>query len=198
MNASKKNYSKLTVTLILVIIMGVSVFVIITLIENSRGHKLIKEYVENESTEELKAIDFIIYGFDVTDDGFVFEPTNNTIVKYIGDETNVVVPARINGTKVKVICENAFRNKNIETLEIPTTVKEINYEDFKDDNITSVVIVDSDEPIFVRINNKLDELETQINDNVVVQSGDIRDRDYERHRQYRFKRQIRNIINILK
>lgn len=199
MNVSKKKDNNSMLIIILAIAMAVSAFAVVTVIEKNKADKLIREYIENVSSGELKAIDFIVYGFDVTDDGFVFEPTTNTIVKYIGDETNVVVPVKVNGTRVKVIVENAFSNKNIETLAIPDTVKGIDYEAFEDNNVKSVVVYDSkgvasNESVFVRIPNKLDELEAQIWDNVVITSKDIRNIENSRRRTYDFQRDVSRMI----
>lgn len=199
MNVSKKKDNNSMLIIVLAIAMAVSAFAVVTVIEKNRADKLIREYIENVSSDELKAIDFIVYGFDVTDDGFVFEPTTNTIVKYIGDETNVVVPVKVNGARVKVIVENAFSNKNIETLAIPDTVKGIDYEAFEDNNIKSVVVYDSkgvasNESVFVWIPNKLDELEAQIWDNVVITSKDIRNIEDSRRRTYDFQRDVSRMI----
>lgn len=197
MNASNKKNHNLMVAIIVAVAMAASAFVIITLIENARADTLIREYIENVSSDELTATDFIVYGFDVTDDGFVFEPTSNTIVKYIGNETNIVIPSRINGTKVKVIYENAFYNKNIETLSMPDTVA------FNNNNLTNVVTYDStttsdsNESIIVRIPNKLNELEAQIHDNAVITSNDLRRIENSRRRTRDFERSARRIIRRL-
>lgn len=43
---------------------------------------------------------------------FVFDENTNTITKFTGDETEVVIPTKINGVEVKAIGKMAFKGKN--------------------------------------------------------------------------------------
>lgn len=55
-----------------------------------------------------------------------FEINNGTVVKYFGDERNVVIPDSIDGVLVTEIGDYAFFNNNVvETVEIPDTVTHI-------------------------------------------------------------------------
>lgn len=42
---------------------------------------------------------------------FVFDENTNTITKFTGDETDIVIPAKINGVDVKAIGKVAFKGK---------------------------------------------------------------------------------------
>ncbi len=47
------------------------------------------------------------------------------ITKYNGNSKNIKIPSEVNGAKVVVIEANLFQNSDIETVEIPNTVTEI-------------------------------------------------------------------------
>lgn len=52
-----------------------------------------------------------------------FEFSKGTITDYVGSDTNVVIPAAIDGTPVTSIGQAAFMDKSIENVVIPSTVK---------------------------------------------------------------------------
>ena len=52
-----------------------------------------------------------------------FEFSKGTITDYVGSDTNVVIPAAIDGTPVTSIGQAAFMDKSIENAVIPSTVK---------------------------------------------------------------------------
>ena len=52
-----------------------------------------------------------------------FEFSKGTITDYVGTDTNVVIPAAIDGTPVTSIGQAAFMDKSIENVVIPSTVK---------------------------------------------------------------------------
>lgn len=47
---------------------------------------------------------------------FVFDENTNTITKFTGDETEVVIPTKINGVEVKAIGKMAFKGKKIKSV----------------------------------------------------------------------------------
>lgn len=47
---------------------------------------------------------------------FVFDENTNTITKFTGDETEVIIPAKINGVDVKAIGKMAFKGKKIKSV----------------------------------------------------------------------------------
>ena len=51
-----------------------------------------------------------------------FEFSKGTITDYVGSDTNVVIPAAIDGTPVTKIAQGAFMAKDIENVVIPSTV----------------------------------------------------------------------------
>ena len=56
---------------------------------------------------------------------FEFDAATGTIIKYIGTETEVVIPDTINGTAVTGIGESAFEGSSVTSVEIPEGVTEI-------------------------------------------------------------------------
>lgn len=66
--------------------------------------------------------------FTYEKDGFIYNLSNNEIIidKYVGKETDVIVPSEIDGTKVvKISIQTFSKNKNIKSIVIPETVTEI-------------------------------------------------------------------------
>lgn len=58
------------------------------------------------------------YDYNITDGGI-------EITDYVGDDTSVIIPSKIEGKPVVKICDKAFYHKDIESVVIPDTVKEI-------------------------------------------------------------------------
>ncbi|MBE6756298.1 MAG: leucine-rich repeat domain-containing protein [Ruminococcaceae bacterium] len=48
-----------------------------------------------------------------------------SIAKYIGTETDIVIPEKIDGYTVAAISDNAFKNQNIKSVIMPDTIEEI-------------------------------------------------------------------------
>ena len=65
-----------------------------------------------------------------------------TIDKYLGKASDVVIPSKIDGTKVLAISSNAFKKSDVLTsVEIPDTVKEIGeYAFYYCEKLTKVII----------------------------------------------------------
>jgi hypothetical protein len=63
-----------------------------------------------------------------------------TIINYVGEDTQLVIPASIGGKAVTVIGENAFEKKQLTSVVIPGSVKYIGTAAFSENQLTSVVI----------------------------------------------------------
>jgi hypothetical protein len=67
-----------------------------------------------------------------------FEFFDGTITKYIGTETDIIIPEMINGEEVLAIGDNAFKGKGITSVQIPNSVKTIGRYAFAQNELTSV------------------------------------------------------------
>lgn len=71
----------------------------------------------------------VVYGFanEIYDVEFTYtvENTNATILKYIGNDTNVIIPCTINGYSVTALAKDCFAGKNLQFVYIPETVTHI-------------------------------------------------------------------------
>lgn len=56
---------------------------------------------------------------------FTFDTTTQTITSYIGTDKDVIIPAKINGITVKYVGQNAFKNKKLSMLSLPSTIVDI-------------------------------------------------------------------------
>ena len=74
---------------------------------------------------------------------FVFNATTGTITKYLANEKEVIIPAKIGGVTVTCIGDSAFYWKDITRVTIPSTVKTIGSNAFSQSKLKSVVIPDS-------------------------------------------------------
>ncbi|NFM47621.1 cell wall-binding repeat-containing protein [Clostridium botulinum] len=72
-----------------------------------------------------------------------FEFSNGKITKYIGNETDIVIPEAIKGEKVTAIEDSAFKNKNLASVKIPKTVESIGMQAFAKNNLTSIELPES-------------------------------------------------------
>ncbi|MDU5117959.1 MAG: cell wall-binding repeat-containing protein [Clostridium botulinum] len=72
-----------------------------------------------------------------------FEFSNGKITKYIGNETDIVIPETIRGEKVTAIEDSAFKNKNLTSVKIPKTVESIGMQAFAKNNLTSIELPES-------------------------------------------------------
>ena len=66
-----------------------------------------------------------------------------TIIGYTGSSRNVVIPAQIDGKRVTIIGDGAFRNSNVDQVVIPDGVIAIGEEAFQSSKIQSITIPDS-------------------------------------------------------
>ncbi len=86
----------------------------------------------------------VVWGCQVTGDGFVYETTNNSvsILKYIGLDNNIVIPTVIDGKNVTAIGDGAFRKcTSLTSIVIPEGVTTIGDDAFyKCTSLTSIVI----------------------------------------------------------
>lgn len=72
---------------------------------------------------------------------FQYESKGNklSILKYIGNETSVIIPENIQDKNVEVISEGAFANTNIEAVILPDSLKRIEGDAFKNcSNLKSI------------------------------------------------------------
>jgi len=87
----------------------------------------------------------------VNQSDFEFDGDTGTITKYIGSETEVVIPSEINGVEVKNIGDSAFSSSSnlsncnsIKKITIPDSVTSIGNSAFKDcSSLTSITIPDN-------------------------------------------------------
>lgn len=86
---------------------------------------------------------------------FYFNSRTGTIMAYKrGADVHLVIPAKIYGVPVVAIAPYAFAMRNIETLVIPETVREIGHFAFANNRLTSVTNFSSvdlklDETMFI-------------------------------------------------
>lgn len=85
-------------------------------------------FLKNTSTSEFEYIE---------------KDSSIEISKYKGNEETIVIPNIINEKKVTLLKSNSFINKNISTLVIPSSVKEVEKNVFVNTNINELVIFDS-------------------------------------------------------
>ncbi len=77
------------------------------------------------------------------DEKIDFEFSNGKITKYIGNETDIVIPETIRGEKVITIGNGAFKNKNLTSVKIPKTIETIEMQAFAKNNLTSIELPES-------------------------------------------------------
>ena len=76
------------------------------------------------------------------EEAIIFNAKQGTIIDYdvdIGGK-EVIIPSEINGVKVKYIGENAFRDNNLTSVEIPDSVNSIGENAFSYNNLMSLEI----------------------------------------------------------
>ena len=71
---------------------------------------------------KFTTLDYYIFKNGESD--FVID-NSGTIKAYLGNETNLVVPDKVNGVSPVSIGENCFRNSNIESIALPDTVNNL-------------------------------------------------------------------------
>ena len=86
----------------------------------------------------------VVWGCQVTGDGFVYETTNNSvsILKYIGLDNNIVIPTVIDGKNVTTIGDRAFSScYSLTSIELPDSLTTIGERAFSwCTSLTSIVI----------------------------------------------------------
>jgi hypothetical protein len=79
------------------------------------------EWIPNQSTTSSANVNKI-----TSADNFKFDAATGTITKYIGTDTELVIPSEINGIPVKSIGSDAFRGfSSLISIKIPESVKSI-------------------------------------------------------------------------
>ncbi|WP_243157536.1 leucine-rich repeat protein [Clostridium sporogenes] len=108
---------------------------------NSLNNKTSGKYALEERVSDVeKTVKGARIKFDEKTD---FEFSNGKITKYIGNETDIVIPEIIRGEKVTAIEDSAFRNKNLTSVKIPKTVERIGMQAFAKNNLTSIELPES-------------------------------------------------------
>ena len=74
---------------------------------------------------------------------FEFDSDTGTITGYNGLETDLVIPAKIDGVDVKVIGVTAFQSENLSSVVIPSSVTSIEADAFSYNDLTSLKIPNS-------------------------------------------------------
>ncbi|GLC87628.1 InlB B-repeat-containing protein [Lysinibacillus piscis] len=89
------------------------------------------------------------------------DPGILTIDAYHGTGGNVTIPSILNGTTVTRIGDNAFANKGLTSVTIPSSITMIGANAFRDNQLTKVVIPDNVQVIgnAAFANNQLEEVE---------------------------------------
>ncbi|GIP30817.1 leucine-rich repeat protein [Paenibacillus sp. J2TS4] len=77
------------------------------------------------------------------DSPFVFDKSTGTITGYTGTEVNVVIPSKIQGVSVLKIGDNAFKEKQLQSVVIPNSVTSIGNFAFLGNQLLSIDIPDS-------------------------------------------------------
>lgn len=67
-----------------------------------------------------------------------------TIIKYNGNDTQVIIPKSLGGYAVRFIAEEAFAEKNIEAVTIPGEIKEIGNRAFANNKLFEVIITNKE------------------------------------------------------
>jgi hypothetical protein len=80
----------------------------------------------------------------IPEDESSFTTNNNGILtQYNGKQTDVFIPSVVRGIIVREIGREAFRNKGLTSIIIPTSITSIGYNAFRDNQFTSVTIPNS-------------------------------------------------------
>ncbi len=69
---------------------------------------------------------------------FKFDEKTGKITNYIGNSKDVVIPEEIEGVKVKIIGESAFKGKGLKSVVLPEGLEEIWYWAFERNELTSI------------------------------------------------------------
>ena len=89
------------------------------------------------------ALSFSAAGAEAPGECFKFHILKRAIVGYLCDATDIVIPSKIKGFRVKSIGVKAFIGKGLTSVVIPGSVTSIGDYAFDGNNLTSVAIPDS-------------------------------------------------------
>ena len=90
--------------------------------------------IEDNDKDDIIVIDNPDYTYTIESTGTI------TLTDYTGTETDVTIPAQINGIPVTAIGETAFQGKNLTSVTIPTSVTSIGVSAFQNNQLTSITI----------------------------------------------------------
>ncbi len=71
---------------------------------------------------------------------FGFEKSTGTITSYMGSAKSVIIPCKIAGVRVEKIANGAFKNKGIDQVYMPDTVKTVGDQAFYGNNINTLYL----------------------------------------------------------
>lgn len=110
---------------------------------------------------------------EVSEEGFVYDSYDDDTIRitdYQGNETNIVIPSEIDGYDVYEIGDNAFRNKDIESVIISEGIIRIGSNAFYNcDDLKSVDIPESVEEIGLGANNAF--VDCDILEEIIIDEG---------------------------
>ena len=118
---------------------------------NKIGKAIIKVETMSGLADEclIMVVPFVGVGYTEFDYTYINNDTEISIVDYVGDDTNVVIPNTIDGLPVTEIGNYAFSGcSSIETVEIPSGITRIGYEAFEMcDNLKTFTVGENIEEI---------------------------------------------------
>ncbi len=98
------------------------------------------------------------------DKDFIFDGEIGKIIDYVGARKDVIIPNKIYGEEVKIIGEDAFKDKGIESISFPSTLTQIEARAFSNNKLKKVIIPNSVENVGSSAfsNNEIKELSISI------------------------------------
>jgi len=121
-----KAYIKVVLVLVVVLLAGIAVLI--------SGEQAV---VVGDEKEGVTVSDVEDYEYDLTPDGAII--TGYTV----WDDTEIEIPAEIEGEPVVKLGEAAFEREGLEEVTVPDSVEEIGASAFRDNSLTEVTIPDS-------------------------------------------------------
>jgi hypothetical protein len=78
----------------------------------------------------------------INENGFLFNEELNTIIGYIGDDKEIIIPSEINGNPVTIIGYKAFYDNDLTSIVIPASVEEIGDSAFRSGLLSNIEVED--------------------------------------------------------
>ncbi len=119
----------------------------IDMVEKLNEIDQLEDIKDLEETEELEAVEKVETEeveetVEVEETPFEFEEETGTITGYKDGNppADLVIPEKINGVEVKTIGQNAFKNKNLNSLVLPEGLEKLEYMAFQKNNLTELIL----------------------------------------------------------